>query len=108
MSIDTENESPRQPNNWLPAQAGSLPWPVRPGAREADPAGGAFGTAYLARLPGVEWGGAARFRRAASQKSMGLRSSRPLGNLMGDPGPVKPKRVTDAMLKMQETIVADL
>lgn len=31
-----------------------------------------------------------------------------LGELMGDPDPVKSKRVMDAMLKMQKIIVADL
>ena len=31
-----------------------------------------------------------------------------LGELMGDPDPEKSKRVTDAMLKMQKIIVADL
>ena len=36
----------------------------------------------------------------------GLR--KPLGELMGDPDPEKSKRVTDAMLKMQKIIVADL
>jgi hypothetical protein len=35
-------------------------------------------------------------------------SSKPLGKLMGDPDPEKPKRVTDAMLKMQKIIVDDL
>ena len=33
---------------------------------------------------------------------------RQLGELMGDPDPEKSKRVTDAMLKMQKIIVADL
>ena len=33
---------------------------------------------------------------------------RALGELMGDPDPEKSKRVTDAMLKMQKIIVADL
>jgi hypothetical protein len=31
-----------------------------------------------------------------------------LGELMGNPDPEKSKRVTDAMLKMQKIIVADL
>ena len=31
-----------------------------------------------------------------------------LGELMGDPDPEKSKRVTDAMLKMQKIVVADL
>jgi predicted 3-demethylubiquinone-9 3-methyltransferase (glyoxalase superfamily) len=31
-----------------------------------------------------------------------------LGELMGDPDPVKSKRVMDAMLKMRKIIVADL
>jgi predicted 3-demethylubiquinone-9 3-methyltransferase (glyoxalase superfamily) len=31
-----------------------------------------------------------------------------LGELMGDPDPVKSKRVMDAMLKMQKIVVADL
>ncbi len=31
-----------------------------------------------------------------------------LGELMGDPGPEKSKRVMDAMLKMKKIIVADL
>ena len=34
--------------------------------------------------------------------------SRPLGELMGDPDSEKSKRVTDAMLKMQKIIIADL
>ena len=34
--------------------------------------------------------------------------SQALGELMGDPDPEKSKRVTDAILKMQKIIVADL
>jgi hypothetical protein len=37
-----------------------------------------------------------------------LRERTPLGELMGDPDPEKSKRKTDALLKMQKIIVADL
>ena len=36
------------------------------------------------------------------------RLRKPSGELMGDPDPEESKRVTDAMLKMQKIIVADL
>ena len=37
-----------------------------------------------------------------------LRERKPLGKLMGDPDLEKSKRATDAMLKMQKIMVADL
>jgi hypothetical protein len=48
--------------------------------------------------------------RGWSRRSLRSRGSaaESLGELMGDPDPGKSKRVTDAMLKMQKIIVADL
>jgi predicted 3-demethylubiquinone-9 3-methyltransferase (glyoxalase superfamily) len=53
----------------------------------------------------------ARKACAAGKDNYGLswqivRSAR--GELMGDPGPVKSKRVINAMLKMKKMLVADL
>jgi hypothetical protein len=44
----------------------------------------------------------------SARPSAMLRERKPFGALMGDPDPEKSKRVTNAMLKMQKIIVADL
>jgi len=57
----------------------------------------------------LAWPAGRASSRGRLPASAGQHSSRPLGELMGDPDPEKSKRVTaDAMLKMQKIIVADL